>query len=53
MIKITIKKIIGVNPPIKEAMHLSKTKNIAILGTKSAIKSKSLSNYIKKFNFQK
>lgn len=49
----TNRKVIGVNPPIKEAMILSKTKNIAILGTQSAIKSKSLSNYIKKFNFSK
>jgi len=34
MVKITNKKMIGVNPPIKEAMMLSETKNIAILGTK-------------------
>ncbi|MBI4131606.1 MAG: aspartate/glutamate racemase family protein [Nitrosarchaeum sp.] len=53
MVKITNKKVIGVNPPIKEAMMLSKTKNIAILGTRSAIKSKSLSSYIKKFSFPK
>jgi glutamate racemase len=53
MVKITDKKVIGVNPPIRKAMMLSKTKNIAILGTKAAIKSKSLSSYIKKFNFSK
>ena len=53
MVKITNKKMIGVNPPIKEAMMLSETKNIAILGTRAAIKSKSLSSYIKKFNFSK
>lgn len=53
MVKITNKKVIGVNPPIREAMLLSKTKNIAILGTRAAIKSKSLSSYIKKFNFSK
>jgi len=47
MINVTTRKIIGVNPPIKEAMMLSKTKNVAILGTKSAIASKSLSKYIK------
>jgi glutamate racemase len=46
MINITTRKLIGVNPPIKEAMMLSKTKNVAILGTKSAIASKSLSKYI-------
>jgi len=53
MVKITNKKVIGVNPPIKEAMMFSKTKNIVILGTRAAIKSKSLSSYIKKFNFAK
>ncbi len=53
MVKIANKKVIGVNPPIKEAMMLSKTKNIAILGTRAVIKSKSLSSYIKKFNFSK
>ncbi|MGI0056284.1 MAG: glutamate racemase, partial [Nitrosarchaeum sp.] len=37
----------------REAMILSKTKNIAILGTSSVIKNKSLSSYIKKFNFSK
>ena len=49
----TNRKIIRVNPPIREAMTFSKTKNIAILATQSAIKSKSLSSYIKKFNFSK
>ena len=53
MVKITNRKVIGVNPPVREAMLLSKTKNIAILGTRAAIKSKSLSSYIKKFNFSK
>jgi len=53
MVKIANKKMIGVNPPIKEAMMLSETKNIAILATNAAIKSKSLSSYIKNFNFSK
>jgi len=53
MVKITNRKVIGVNPPIREAIMLSKTKNIAILGTRAVIKSKSLSGYIKKFNFSK
>src|SRR3990167_4665413 len=53
MVKITNRKVIGVNPPIREAMIISKTKNIAILGTEAAIKSKSLSSYIKKINFSK
>ena len=49
----TNRKIIRVKSPIRKAMTLSKTKNIAILGTQTAIKSKSLSSYIKKFNFSK
>jgi glutamate racemase len=49
----TNRKIIRVNPPIRKAIILSKTKNIAILGTQAAIKSKSISSYIKKFNFSK
>ena len=53
MVKVTNKKVIGVKPPIRKAMILSKTKNIAVLATQSAIKSKSLSSYIKKFNFSK
>jgi glutamate racemase len=53
MTKITNNKIIGVSPPIKEAMMFSKTKNIAILGTKSVIESKNLINYIKKFKLPK
>jgi len=40
--------VIGVLPPLKEASKISKTKNIAILTTKAAIKSKELSKYIKK-----
>jgi len=53
MVKITNKKVIGVKPPIKEALSISKTKKIAILGTESAIKSQSLINYIKNFNLSK
>ena len=53
MVKIANKKVIGVKPPIREAMTLSKTKNIIILATQTTIKSKSLSSYIKKFNFPK
>lgn len=40
-------KIIGVKPPLKEAEKISKTKNIGILGTESAIQSKELSKFIK------
>ena len=41
-------KIIGVKPPLKEAEKISKTKNIGILGTKSMIQSKELSEFVKK-----
>jgi len=40
--------LIGVYPPLSDAQRLTKTKSIAILATSSAIKSKSLNNYIKK-----
>jgi len=53
IVKIKNKKVIGVTPPIREAMSVSKTKNIAILGTQAPIKSKNLSTYIKKYNFSK
>ena len=41
-------KIIGVNPPLKEATKISKTKNIAVLATKSLVSSKKFLNYIEK-----
>lgn len=53
MIKIASDKVMGVSPPIKEAMMFSQTKHIAVLGTKSVIRSKGLINYIKKFNLPK
>jgi glutamate racemase len=40
-------KIIGVFPPLKDAKRKTKTKTIAILSTKSVIKSTALQNYIK------
>ncbi|MDH3501249.1 MAG: aspartate/glutamate racemase family protein [Nitrosopumilus sp.] len=42
--------IIGVKPPLKEAQKISKTKNIGILGTESAIRSRGLSKFIKNSN---
>lgn len=42
--------IVGVKPPLHEAKKVSKTKNIGILGTKSAIYSKGLSKFIKNSN---
>lgn len=46
--KIFSSKVIGVLPPLKEATKITKTNNIAILTTQSAMKSKELTNYIKK-----
>jgi len=53
MLNLPTNKVIGVKPPLKEAYKISKSKKIGILGTKSAIKSKGLSNYIKKENLSK
>jgi len=47
MLNLSSNKVIGVKPPLNEAQKISKSKRIGILGTKSAIKSKGLSNYIK------
>jgi glutamate racemase len=41
-------KIIGVYPPLRDAAKITKTKTIAILSTKSVVKSKKLTDYIKK-----
>ena len=41
-------KIIGVFPTLKDAKRKTKTKNVAILSTKSVIESIALQNYIKK-----
>ena len=51
MLKITTKKIFDVKPPLQEAKKKSKTKQIGILATKSAINSKGLTEYIKQNNF--
>ena len=45
--KIKNRKIIYVLPPLKKAVQISRTKNIAILSTESVVKSRELSNYIK------
>lgn len=47
------KTIIDVKPPLKEALKISKTKQIGILATKSAINSKGLTRYITENNFSK
>ena len=46
MLDLTTPKIFDVKPPLKEAKKLSKSKQIGILATESATKSKGLSKYI-------
>ncbi len=53
MLNLSTNKVIGVKPPLNEAQKISKSKRIGILGTKSAVKSKELSNYIKEKKFPK
>jgi len=53
MLNLSSNKVIDVKPPLNEAQKISKSKRIGILGTKSAIKSKGLSNYIKEEKFSK
>jgi len=53
MLNLTTRKIIDVKPPLKYARKISKSKQIGILATESAIKSKGLTQYIKKHNFPK
>lgn len=42
--------IFGVNPPVKQAVKNTRTNHVAILATKSVVKSKNLSIYIKNCN---
>ena len=53
MLNLATRKIIDVKPPLKYAQRISKSKQIVILATKAAIKSKGLTQYIKKNNFPK
>ncbi|MCV0393244.1 MAG: aspartate/glutamate racemase family protein [Nitrosopumilus sp.] len=53
ILNFTNKKLIDVKPPLKLAVKFSKTKQIGILATQSAIKSKELSYYIKQQKFSK
>ena len=48
MLNLSTGKIFDVKPPLKEAKKVSKSKQIGILATESAIKSKGLSKYIQK-----
>ncbi len=53
MLNLATRKIIDVKPPLRYAQKISKSKQIAILATKAAIKSRGLTQYIKKNNFPK
>ncbi len=53
MLNLATKKIIYVKPPLREAQKKSKTKQVGILATKSAINNKDLDLYIKQNNFPK
>ena len=41
-------KIVGVYPPLNDAVKISRTRNIAILGTKSVIQSEAITEFIEK-----
>jgi glutamate racemase len=43
-------KIVGVYPPLNDAVKISRTRNIAILGTRSVIQSESITEFIEKCN---
>ncbi|MEK0341877.1 MAG: aspartate/glutamate racemase family protein [Nitrosopumilus sp.] len=53
MLNLATRTIIDVKPPLKDAQKISKSKQIVILATEAAIKSKGLTEYIKKNNFPK
>ena len=53
MLDLSTQKIVDVKPPLEIAKKITKTKQIGILATKSAINSKGLSEYIRKNNFSK
>ena len=53
ILNLATKKIIDVKPPLKTAQQISKTKQIGILATNSAIHSKGLTQYIEQINFPK
>ena len=43
-------KIVGVYPPLNNAVKISRTRNIAILGTKTIIQSENITKFIEKCN---
>ena len=44
------RKLAGIYPPLSDAVKISRTKNIAILGTRSVIQSESVTEFIEKCN---
>ena len=52
LLNLTNERIIGIQPPLHEAVKVSKTKNIAILGTESVTKSKELTEFVNKCNLE-
>ena len=53
MLNLATEKIIDVKPPLKIAQEISTTKHVGILATRSAIKSRGLTQYIERINFPK
>ncbi len=53
ILDISDKKIIGVTPPIREAIKKTRTNHIGILATKTVVSSKNLSNFIKNYKMLK
>ena len=53
MLEITSPKVIDVKPPLQIAARISKSKHIGILGTKSAIQSRGLTEFIKENKISK
>lgn len=53
MLGISHPRVVGVKPPLREAVATSTTKNIGILGTESAIHSSGLDEFIKESNLDK
>lgn len=52
MLNVESKNVVGVKPPVKEAIKISKTKNIAVLSTESAIKSQSFKKFLDGFDIK-
>lgn len=50
MLNIENEDVIGVKPPVEEAIKISKTKNIGILATESAIKSQGIKKFLDNFD---